>query len=108
MPKVVSFSVTTADRSIPSEIECKEIAEDIKIRSGGRTIHEIIGFPETYTFLVEIGEKIALPIAVSLISSYLYDMLRAKPDVKLRITGIDIHIDKGEIEQILIKQLEKT
>ncbi len=108
----VAISITTTDKSIRTDLvgatNSKVVTDGIEVRYEKETIHEAIAFPETYTFLVFIAQNVALPTAVGVLSSYIYDVLKGKPDAKLKIGEIDVHIDKGEIDRIIMKKIEVT
>lgn len=66
----------------------------------------IVGLIED--ILGSLVKDVAIPTAVSILSAYLYHKLKSRTDSKLKIDGIDVRIDKGKIERILIKRLEKS
>jgi len=115
MASCLAMSIVTTDERLPREVmeaesteAKKRVSEGIEIEYLRGTIHEITGYPETYDFLIEIGKEVVLPTAVGILSAHLYDKLKSKKDVKLKIEGIDILIDRGEIKRVLIEKLEKT
>jgi hypothetical protein len=81
----------------------KKLTDDVTLRSGGMTIHETVGYAETYTFLAYFAQNVGLPLAVGLLSAYIYDRLKSKPDAKLKIGKVDVRINKGEIKRIILE-----
>jgi hypothetical protein len=109
--KHLVFAVTTADSGILSDLldgkNVKFLTDGLTLKSGGMTIHEVVGFPETYTFLVYLAENLAVPFAVGLLTNYIYDKVKPKQDAKLKIGNVDVRIEKGEIERAILEHLDK-
>jgi hypothetical protein len=110
--KTLAFQITTKERSILFDMlgtaNSKTLTDGVTLKSGRMTIHEIIGFAETYTFIVFLAESVALPLGTGLVASYIYDKLKSKPDAKLKIGKVDVRIDEGEIKRIILENLELT
>jgi hypothetical protein len=110
--KTLAIYVTTKEAAILREMlgdgNTKTLTDGVTLKSGGMTIHETVGYAETYTFLVFVAEYVALALAGGLLSNYIYDRLKSKPDAKLKVGKVDVRIDKGEIKRIILENLELT
>lgn len=85
----------------------KSIGEGISAIYQGTIIRLAVGFPDIIRVVLEIGEEVAIGIGAGLISAWLYDKLKERKVEKLRIERIEVRIDKGEIERILIEKIEQ-
>lgn len=103
--KAVVISVTTQDPSVQFEIAeagpNKSISEGAEIKFLSQTIHEALAFPETYQFLLGIAGLIAVQILVQIAAQYLYDAVKDKPDLKLKIGDLEVPVDKEKIEEAI-------
>jgi hypothetical protein len=83
----------------------KEVTQGVEIHRSDRVkLREMVTDHHTWHFLVYLANNLVVPTAVTLLSAYLYDKLKGKANVKLKIEGIEVLIDKGEIEKILVKK----
>ncbi len=81
----------------------KEIAPNLIVRCEGLYFREAVGFPDIIYLTFEISKGVAM----ALLTAWLYDKLKGRVE-KLRIEGIDVQIDEGEIKRILINKIEKS
>lgn len=91
-------------RFLSGETE-KEIVEGISIRYESEEVIKSFDVPKTLEIMLIIGKEIVLPVAVALLSRYLYDKLKGKTD-KITINYIDVNIDAKEIEQTVLSIIE--
>ena len=63
---------------------------------------EAIGFPELYNFGIYLSEHVALPIAVAVLSRYLYDKLKDRKNTEITINNTSIEINADKIEQLIL------
>jgi hypothetical protein len=89
-PESVSFGQT------------KTICDDVFIRAEGGRIFEALDFPSILYATAFVGTNIVLPMAVSLLSNYLYDKLKERKDNKLKINGTQVEISTEKIEQLIL------
>jgi hypothetical protein len=106
--KAVVISVTTRDPSVRVGIvgagPSKSVGEGAEIKFLVETIHETVAFPETYQFLlgiVKVAGVIAIEILAQIAAQYLYDAVKDKPDLKLRIGDSEIPVDREKIEEAI-------
>jgi len=85
----------------------KSITEGISVRYEWTLIRKAEGFPEIVNIALFIGEHVALPIAVSIVSKWLYDKLKERKDNKLRINNTSVEINAERIEQLIINILKE-
>jgi len=93
-------------RSISGQTQ-KTISEEVTMRFEGLEVSLAIDVPSIITATLYIGEHVALPIAVTVLSRYLYDKLRRRRDNKLRINGTQVEINAEKIEQLIIVNLKE-
>jgi len=89
----------------------KIITDGVSIRYEGQILREAIGFPELFNFSIYVAEHIALPIAVAVLSRYLYDKLKDRKNTEIRINDTSIEINAEKIEQlilVILKEKEDT
>jgi hypothetical protein len=82
--------------------QTKTICDDVFLRAEGGKIFEALDFPSILYATACFGKNVVLPIAVSLLSSYLYDKLKERKDNKLRINGTQVEINAEKIEQLIL------
>jgi hypothetical protein len=88
----------------------KEVADGVAIQYRGQVIREALGLPELFRFSIFVAEHIALPIAVGLLSRYLYDKLKNKKQTEIIINYVTVEINAEKIEQLILaaSKEEKT
>ena len=79
----------------------KNIADGIEVQLGRLRVWEILRAQPFELYVIFI-----LPVALSILSSWLYDTLKDKTE-KITIEGVTIKVDLGEIEQLLEMLIEK-
>jgi hypothetical protein len=85
----------------------KSITEGISVRYESTLIRKAEGFPEIVNIALFIGEHVALPIAVSIVSRWLYDKLKKRKDNRLTINNTSVEINAEKIEQLIINILKE-
>ncbi|MGA2239264.1 MAG: hypothetical protein ABSG74_08640 [Candidatus Bathyarchaeia archaeon] len=114
--KAVVISVTTTDPTVQFEIAGagpsksigagpnKSIGEGAEIKYLTGTIHETLAFPETYQFLLgifKIAGAMSAEILAQIAAQYLYDAVKEKRDLKLKIGDSEVPVDKEKIEEAI-------
>jgi len=97
---MLAFNLFDVTR-ISDKIE-KSITEGISVRYESTLIRKAEGFPEVVNIALFIGEHVALPIAVSIVSRWLYDKLKERKDNKLMINNTSVEINAEKIEQLIV------
>ena len=86
----------------------KIIGEGVSIRIKNYFARDTVDLPTILNIVAYIGEHVALPIAVGLLSRYLYDKLKdRKEKSRLIINYIPVEIDAEKIEHLIINILEE-
>jgi hypothetical protein len=81
----------------------KLLAEGISIRWQGESFRKSLDFPTIINLSIWIGQNIAIPVAVGILSSYIYDKLKKHENSKVFINNQIINSNnKNQIEQNLI------
>ena len=84
----------------------KVITEGVSIRWEGVVFRKAVGFPEIINIALVIGEKVVLPIAVSIVAKWLYDKIKGRASkVTINYTVVEINADK--IEKLILEKLKK-
>jgi hypothetical protein len=108
----VSVEIETHDRRLSSDLfEAeemeegmeKEIAENLVIKHKGDLFALAEGMPLTILLAFEFGTKVAAII----LADWLFEKIQNKT-TKLKIEGVEVRLEKGEIKRILIDKIEKT
>jgi len=102
---MLAFNLFDVTR-ISDKIE-KSITEGISVRYESTLIRKAEGFPEVVNIALFIGEHVALPITVSIVSRWLYDKLKERKDNKLMINNTSVEINAEKIEQLIINILKE-
>lgn len=84
----------------------KIIAEGVSIRYKNYTFRAAAELPPILNIVAYIGEHVALPIAVTLLSKYLYEKLKGRAS-KVTINDILVEINEEKIELIINQIVEK-
>jgi len=106
----ITFEIETHDSKLLSDLfELKErewmprvFEEGASARYGGSVERLTKELPEIIIIAVEILKA----IGIGVLSAWLYDKIKGRA-VTLRIKKTEVKIDKGEIERILIEEMEK-
>ena len=86
----------------------KFITEGVSIRAESIEIRKAVGLPEIVNITLWIGEHVALPIAVSILSRYLYNKLKDKKDTKIKINYTYVEINAERIENAILNIIQET
>ena len=110
--KAVVLYITTKDRNVNYELlgdqNIKTLAAGLTLTSGGGTINESIDSAQTYTIIVTFAEYAIVQAAVDLLVDYIYEKLRTKAETTLKVGQASVRIDKGEIRNVILHDLELT
>ena len=114
----IPIRIETQDRMISCELfeatsfqkgqTEKTVTEGVSIRWEGADIRKGFGFPEIVNIAILIAENIALPIAISVLSRYLYDKLKDKEESKIEINYVNVEINAGKIEKAILDIVQRT
>jgi hypothetical protein len=83
------------------EKQKKVVSEGISLQYKSHYSCDSVDTPTMVIISIEIGKEIALPIALGILSSYLYDKLKERTST-LVINGKKTKIDKKEIERLIL------
>jgi len=103
-PKLVSELFETNTTYVGQK---KVIAEDVSIQIKKYYAREAVDFPTVVNIVAYIGEHVALPIAVGVLSRYLYDKLKVGKQSKVTINNTPVEINAQKIEQLIINVLKE-
>jgi len=95
-------------RSLQSGQTEKVITEGISIKLESIEIRKGFGFPEIVDITVFVAEHVALPIAVGMLSRYLYDKLKDKRETKIEINYLYVEINAEKIENAILSIVQKN
>src|SRR4030067_2285881 len=87
--KSLEFSLLESNQLSVMETE-KTIAEGISIKYNFTVICKASGIPDAISISLIVGEHVILPIALDIISNYLYDKLKDRKVETLRISGNEV------------------
>lgn len=105
------ISIEKRDRNLEKDLfetpqprvgEKKIIVEGVSIQIKNYFGRDAVDLPTILNIVADIGEKVALPIAVSILSRYLYDKLEATKQSKVTINNMPVEINTQKIEQLII------
>ena len=105
--KRLDFDLLETKDSISRGME-KQIAKGVLVRYEGTGFRKATGFPDIIHITIAIAEGMSIGIASGLISAWLYDKLKGKSVEKIRIERIEVTLNKGEIERILMEKIKKS
>jgi hypothetical protein len=103
-PKLVSDLFETTKPSVSQE---KTIAEGVSIRIKNYYSRDAVDLPTILNIIARISEHVALPIAVGILSNYLYDKLKKRKNRKVMINYIQVEINAEKIKELIIEIIEK-
>lgn len=112
----IPFQIETHDRMVSYDLlEAKEIqlgqqkiiSEGVSIRVEGLRVRKAFGLPEIVNMTLMIGQNVALPIALGILSSYLYDKLKNRKDTNIIINYSHVEIKAEKIEIAISNFIEK-
>ena len=110
---IMRIEIDTHDRRLsfdlldnPKTVHASETAEvpgGAKLTFHGLLVRKAFGIPETIEAILTFGGG----VASGLVASWLYEKIKGRA-TSLRIDEIEVRIDKGEIERIIRRTIEKT
>jgi hypothetical protein len=83
------------------EKQKKVVSTGISLQYRSHYSCDSVDIPTMVIITIEIGKEIALPIALGILSNYLYDKLKERTST-LVINGKKAKIDKKEIERLIL------
>jgi hypothetical protein len=89
-----------------SEPPKKTITEGVYIQLRSYTAREALDFPTIVNVTAYIAEHVALPMAVAVLSRYLYDKLKDRRNSKTTINQIPVEINAEKIEKLIVEILK--
>jgi len=114
----VKIEIETEDKTLVSDlfgshavlrgVSTKKVTDGVSIRFNGIVLREAIAIPDLIKITLLITEKVALPVAVGLFSSWLYDRLKNRRVRRISIERTEVKLDKGEIERILLEKIKEN
>jgi len=104
-PKLVSELFETNKRHVEQK---KVIAEGVSIQIKNYYARDAVDLPSILNIVAYIGEHVALPIAVAVLSRYLYDKLKVRKQSKVTINNTPVEINAEKIEQLIMNLLKKN
>jgi hypothetical protein len=84
-----------------------EIADGVFVRIDGGRLCEAINVPEFLNIAIVVSQNVALPVALNLATSWLYDRFKDKKGTKIRVNGIDVIVSKEKIREMLEKEIRE-
>jgi hypothetical protein len=112
----LEISIEKRDRNLEKDLfetpqprigEKKIIAEGVSIRIKNYFGRDVVDLPTILNVVADIGEKVALPIAVGILSRYLYDKLKDRKQSKVTINNTSVEINTDKIEKLIINVLKE-
>lgn len=113
----LGIEIETHDRSLSfdlleaEQLSCMETTKDlgngVTIKYNFEVLRKAGDLPIILNIAAFLGQNIALPVAVGILSSYLYDKLKNRKVEQLKIAGNSIEINKQDIEQLLLLILKE-
>jgi len=85
----------------------KIIGEGVSIRIKNYFARDTVDLPTTLNIVAYIGEHVALPIAVGVLSKYLYEKLKDRKESRIIINYTPMDINAEKIEQLILNMLPK-
>src|SRR3989337_3320418 len=105
--KNLSYDLLETDHIQAYQTE-KIITDGVSIRYEGQILREAISFPELFNFSIYVAEHVALPIAVGILSRYLYDKLKDKKETKIEVNYVYVEINAEKIENAILNIVQKN
>jgi hypothetical protein len=113
----IEIGIELTDRNIVKDLfetpqpkagEEKSIGEGVSIRIKNYHARDAVDLPTILNIVAYIGEHVALPVAVALLSRYLYDKLKdRRGKSRLIINYTAVEIDAEKIEQLVLNMQPK-
>jgi hypothetical protein len=97
----LGFDLFATQSLVPGKTE-KEITEGISIKFQGEMVCLTVDFPNVIQIAILFGELVGIPIAVGVLSNYIYDKLKNGRASKVVINNQPVEINAEEIKQVII------
>lgn len=104
-PKLVSELFETNETHVGQK---KVIAEGVSIQIKNYYARDAVDLPTILNIVAWIGEHVALPFAVGVLSRYLYDKLKVRKQSKVTINKLPVEINAEKIGQLIINLRKKN
>jgi hypothetical protein len=107
-PKLIEdlFEVERSEyKKIIMEKQKKIISEGISLQYKSHFCCDSVDAPSWLIISIEIGKNVALPVALGILSSYLYDKLKNRKNNRVVINNQPVEIDAKKIEQIILTNI---
>ena len=85
----------------------KEIAKGVFLRFEGGTLREAFDTSEIIRLTIAVAKDVALPIALGVVSNWLYDRIKNGRASKIRVNENETEITKDEIKKALLKEAKE-
>ena len=79
------------------------LTDGVSIQYNGSVIQKQFGVAEIAEFIVTFSSG----VAASLVASALYEKFRGRTH-RIRIDRMEVRLDKGEIERVIVERIEKS
>ena len=83
------------------------VSKDVFIRFDGAIFCESIDAPTFIQISVIVGRDAILPIALGIVSNWLYDKIKEKKAYKININGLRVELDKDKIADLLKQEIRE-
>jgi hypothetical protein len=84
-----------------------ELSKNVNVRFDGAVFCESVDAPTFIQISFVIGRDVVLPIALGLVSNWLYDKVKEKKAYKINIDGSTVELDKNKILELIKKGLKE-
>jgi hypothetical protein len=107
-PKLIEdlFEVERSQyNKITMEKQKKIISEGISLQYKSHFCCDAENVPSWLIISVEIGKNVVLPVAVGILSNYIYDKLKDRKNNKIVINNQPVEINAKKIEQVILANI---
>ncbi len=84
-----------------------ELSKGITLRYDQAIFCESVDAPTFIQISLIVGKDILLPVALGLVSSWLYDKIKEKKVYKILINGIEAELDKQKIMELMNQEIKE-
>ena len=92
-------------QKITMEKQKKIIGEGISLQYKSHFSLDAENVPSWLIISAEIGKNIVLPIAVGILSNYIYDKLKDRKNINIVINNQSVEINAKKIEQVILANI---
>jgi hypothetical protein len=85
----------------------KVISKSVSIQYKSHYAFDAVDLPTWLIIGAYVGEHIALPVAVGILSRYLYNKLKDRKESKVTINNMPVEINTEKIEQLILMILKE-